>query len=178
MIKNQLSLSNAQIQYRETFLAQLARRVASPSTEWPTAHCWTKSSLKKLFHSIRDEISVAGAEPPASLTYEALIEWLCHLGIASQVQAEGEIFYILDIGRPAVSEADPYELLMAAKPAGVICYFSAVAFHSLTAQPVVHHHVAELVEPKQKSNKEVKRKTADGPAPAERSQQTAAERRP
>jgi hypothetical protein len=33
---------------------------------------------------------------------------------------------------------------MAGKPSGVVCYFSAVAFHALTTQLVEHHHVAEL----------------------------------
>jgi hypothetical protein len=33
---------------------------------------------------------------------------------------------------------------MAGRPAGVVSYFSAVAFHALTTQLVGHHHVAEL----------------------------------
>jgi hypothetical protein len=38
----------------------------------------------------------------------------------------------------------PLELLMAGKPSGVVCYFSAVALHALTTQLIEHHHVAEL----------------------------------
>ncbi|MBI1914191.1 MAG: hypothetical protein HYS12_05560 [Planctomycetes bacterium] len=43
---------------------------------------------------------------------------------------------------------------MAAKPAGVACYFSAVSFHSLTTQHPGHHHSAELSKPRLGPDKE------------------------
>ncbi len=36
---------------------------------------------------------------------------------------------------------------MAYEPSGVVCYFSALAFHSLTSQMPSHHHVALLTVP-------------------------------
>ncbi|MBY0231574.1 MAG: hypothetical protein K2W96_19990 [Gemmataceae bacterium] len=65
------------------------------------------------------------------------------MGLASPIRAEGETFHLFEFG---VRAAEPLELLMAIRPRGVICYFSALSFHSLTTQAVAHHHVAELHE--------------------------------
>jgi hypothetical protein len=78
------------------------------------------------------------------LSHRSLLEWICHLGLASPLPVEGESIYLLEIGASAKAEVDPLELLMASKQSGVVCYFSAVAFHALTTQLVEHHHVAEL----------------------------------
>jgi hypothetical protein len=80
----------------------------------------------------------------SGLSHISLLEWLCRLRLASQIPVEGESIYLLEIGASAEAEVDPLELLMADKPSGVICYFSAVAFHALTTQLVEHHHAAEL----------------------------------
>jgi predicted transcriptional regulator of viral defense system len=39
---------------------------------------------------------------------------------------------------------DPVDLLMAAQPGGVVCYFSALQHYELTTQNPSHHHVAKL----------------------------------
>jgi hypothetical protein len=66
------------------------------------------------------------------------------LRLASPLPVESESVYLIEIGASAKAEVDPLELLMAGKPSGVVCYFTAVAFHALTTQLVEHHHVAEL----------------------------------
>jgi hypothetical protein len=128
--------------YREAFLARLNQRLAVPTSEWPTVRCWTEPALDRIFRQVRDELAAEGVE--SGLSHASLLEWLCRLRLASPLPVESESVYLLEIGASAEGEVDPLELLMAAKPSGVVSYFSAVAFHGLTTQPVEHHHVAEL----------------------------------
>ncbi|HEV3257494.1 MAG TPA: hypothetical protein VG013_11480 [Gemmataceae bacterium] len=128
--------------YRETFLANLSQKVAAPTSEWPTVRCWIEPALDRIFKQARDELAAEGIE--TGLSHRSLLEWVCRLGLAAPLSIEGESIYLLEIGASAEAEVDPFELLMASKPSGVVCYFSAVAFHSLTTQLVEHHHVAEL----------------------------------
>jgi hypothetical protein len=128
--------------YREAFLARLNQSLAAPTSEWPTVRCWTEPALDRIFRQVRNELAAEGVE--SGLSHSSLLEWLCRLRLASPLPVESESVYLLEIGASAEAEVDPLELLMAGKPSGVICYFSAVAFHALTTQLVEHHHVAEL----------------------------------
>lgn len=73
-----------------------------------------------------------------------LLNWMKKLGLACGIEADGATFYLLEMGASPKSEIDPLELMMAYEPAGVACYFSAIAYHSLTTQMPSHHHVAVL----------------------------------
>jgi hypothetical protein len=128
--------------YREAFLARLNRRLATPTSEWPTVRYWTEPALDRIFRQVREELAAEGLE--SRLSHASLLEWLHRLRLASPLPVEGESVHLLEIGASAEVEVDPLELLMAGKPSGVICYFSAVAVHALTTQLVEHHHVAEL----------------------------------
>ncbi len=128
--------------YREMFLGRLNQKLALPTPEWPTVRCWTEPALNRIIKQVRDGLASEGVE--IGLSHRSLLEWICRLRLASPIPAEGESIYLVEIGASAEAEVDPLELLMAAKPSGVTCYFSAVAFHALTTQLVEHHHVAEL----------------------------------
>src|SRR3954447_17072691 len=138
--------------YRETFLARLGQKLGTPSSEWPTVRWWTERSLNQMCKQVREELSTQGLE--GTLTNKALLDWLQRLGLADCLRTAEECFYLLEIGAEANAQADSLELLMAAKPAGVACYFSAVSFYSLTTQQVGHHHVAELSAPRFGPDKE------------------------
>ncbi len=126
--------------YREAFLATLTTKLAAPSESWPTTRFWTPSSLRYLFRETRDEL---GAQKIRSqLSNKSLLEWLAQINVSREVVAVGERFQVFGLAK--TDAVDPYELLMASRPKGVICYFSALAFHSLTTQPIPHHHVAVL----------------------------------
>jgi hypothetical protein len=131
--------------YRETFLARLGQKLAAPTSEWPTVRCWTEPALDRIFRQVRDEMASEGVQ--SGLPHSSLLEWLCRLRLASPLPVESASVYLLEIGASAEADVDPLELLMASKPSGVICYFSAVAFYALTTQLVEHHHVAELRPP-------------------------------
>ena len=128
--------------YRDEFLARLNQRLATPTSEWPTVRCWTEPALDRVFGQVRDELAAEKLE--TGLPNSSLLAWLCRLHLASQLSVESKSVYLLEIGANTKTEVDPLELLMAGKPSGIICYFSAVAFHELTTQLVKHHHVAEL----------------------------------
>jgi predicted transcriptional regulator of viral defense system len=128
--------------FREAFLARLSQKLAVPSAQWPTVRCWIESALNKIFRQVRDELATEGVK--SDLSHSSLLEWLCRLRLASSIPIQGETIYLLEIGASGESEISPLELLMAGKPSGIICYFSAVAYHGLTTQIVEHHHVAEL----------------------------------
>ncbi|QVL31108.1 hypothetical protein KIH39_19985 [Telmatocola sphagniphila] len=137
--------------YREAFLARLNQKLAAPSSKWPTVRYWTKPALDKLFRQIREEL--AAEQVKSDLSHASLLDWICQLRLATLLPVDNESVFLFEIGASSESEMDPLELLMAAKPSGVICYFSAVAFHELTTQLVEHHHVAELQLPTPASDK-------------------------
>lgn len=125
----------------DAFLAAFSQSVASPSDSVPTTRCWTEATLKRHCNTLRESMP-EGLAPKGSA--QALIDRLVRLGLALRVNADGATFYVLDLGGGAQTQVDPYELLMAIRPVGIVSYFSAVAFHSLTTQHVAHHHIAEL----------------------------------
>jgi hypothetical protein len=131
------------ISYKEAFLASLCRSISTPSETWPTVRLWKKGPLNQLFKSVHEQLSKS--KPP--LTNIALLDWLKKLGLIWPVEAENETFHLLEMGANSQSEIDPLELMMAYEPTGVVCYFSALAFHSLTSQIPSQHHVAVLEEP-------------------------------
>jgi predicted transcriptional regulator of viral defense system len=130
----------------DAFLAKLGEKLASPTPEYPTAECWLTSNLFRLFREIRDELKSHNIR--FKLSNEATLEWLSRINIEKTIATEGKIFHLLDLGASAQSLPDPLDLLMASHPQGVVCYWTAVAFHELTTQITAHHHVAKLITTK------------------------------
>ncbi len=128
--------------YREAFLARLNQQIAVRSQQYPTTRCWSGQALLVTLGLVQQAMAAEGFGPAQS--NRSLLKWLCDIGLASPIATDRGAFYLLESRLGDDAEIDPFELLMAAKPAGVICYFSAVAFHELTTQVVAHHHVAEL----------------------------------
>ena len=95
-----------------------------------------------MFKSIRINLG----ESKSTLTNRELLGWVENLRLAFAIEAGSATFYLLEMGAGPGSEIDPLELMMAYEPSGVVCYFSALAFHSLTSQVPSHHHVAVLTD--------------------------------
>ena len=137
----------------DLFLTKLNATIAEPTRSWPTVRCWEKRSLERLFAEILSD-PIKGVSLKGKITFDGLLEHLCKIGLAypiptqtpSSPQRRTARFYLLEIGS-SQSSVSPLELLQAYSPDGVICYFTAVAFHSLTTQTSSHHHVAELQRP-------------------------------
>lgn len=128
--------------YKEAFLTELCHSIALPTTDCPTVRLWTKSSLDRMFKKVKNGIG----ESRPTLSNVELLAWIEKLGLARAFEADNQTFYLLEIGAGPDSEIDPLELMMAYEPSGVVCYFSAMAFHSLTSQIPSHHHVSVITE--------------------------------
>jgi hypothetical protein len=110
--------------------------------------------LADIIHDLRREIP-GGSKVSA---YSMIDEMLAH-GVARQLRVEfppgtnpvrpppARAFYLLEFGSTAETEVHPLELLLADRPDGILCYWSALAYYDLSTQPVAHHHVATRVEP-------------------------------
>jgi hypothetical protein len=115
-------------------------------------HCLSERTLYHLF----DEVFVQRIRPESSK--DRTRAWLENIGLLTPIvmdeypdrSAPSTRFYRLDLSRRAQSQPDPLELLQAYDPDGVVCYFSALAFYSLTTQPPAHHHIATLTDPRPK----------------------------
>jgi predicted transcriptional regulator of viral defense system len=157
------------IAYFEAFAGHLSVVLAAPTSEWPTVRCWTEPHLKQVFKSVRNDLAREGVLDNRRLTHQSLLDWLCQIGLCRKIETEGRVFHLLEFGTKSRIEIDPFELLMADRPAGVICYFSALSFHSLTTQVVGQYHIAELVPPSAASDEKIQHDSALALEPAARS---------
>lgn len=135
--------------FREPFLAELLMRIGEPSGARPTVRCWSESALSQELVAVRKELEERRISVP--LSGAGLLAWLQELKLARAVPVESPEserpvrFFVLGLERFAGEpQVDPIELLQAYAPQGVVCYFTALAFHALTTQPPSHHHVAVL----------------------------------
>jgi len=83
---------------------------------------------------------------PEILKYLKKIGWAypIEVEVPPATPSRSKEFYLLDIGAAHGAKIDPLELLQAYKPDGVICYFSALTYYSLTTQFATQHHIAAL----------------------------------
>jgi predicted transcriptional regulator of viral defense system len=137
----------------ETFLAELTKRISQPTEDMPTVRCWKRARLQSLAVAIRAHLIETGKSTTKEISGTKFIELLREAGLAHLVTTEptpggsNADLLVLELGEPTGAEATPYEMLQAYEPKGVICYFSALAYHSLTSQPATHHHIAILTRP-------------------------------
>lgn len=151
----------------DAFIAALTERLSQEPSIALNPHCLSES---KVYHLI-GEISPRGVGPESSKS--RTLAWLQEIGLLTPIvmdeypdgSTRGTRFYRLDLARKARSQPSPLELLQAADANGVICYFTAVAFHSLTTQPPAYHHIATLINPKSKTAATPPKTTAAVPAP-------------
>lgn len=124
-----------------------------PAAEHLTARCWSRNDLYTLFAR-----TVAKTDLPEEFSNtEGFLAYLGEVGWVSKVALDQLTkagppggFYLLDPSAVATgTPPDPLELLQAYQSAGVICYFSALAYHSLTTQLASHHHIANPCLPVQ-----------------------------
>jgi hypothetical protein len=129
-------------------LAELSRQLAEPTAALPSVQVLTEASLRRCLLAA---CQATGGKK--TLTSVQMLTLLQESGLAMPVSwdvVEGKKPVIrlwqIGFGRRGDEELNPLELLQAAKPQGVICYFSALSHHGLTTQIPSHHHVAVLVQ--------------------------------
>lgn len=134
----------------EAFLKELSDKIAIPTPNQPTVRCWTRTSLTKIINEIKKRTTL----PTTFYNTPEILNHLINSGWAYRVEVDvpsdktppSKEFYLLDIS-PDYGAVDPLELLQAYKPDGIICYLSALTYHSLTTQSATYHHIALLSKP-------------------------------
>lgn len=166
----------------KVFLKALAAEVAVPTAEHLTARCWSRNDLYALFSRVtaRTDLPLEFSNTEGFLAYLREVGWVSQVAL-DQLTKAGPTggFYLLDPSAVATgTPPDPLELLQAYQSAGVICYFSALAYHSLTTQLPSHHHVANpcLSAPSQDGEPcQPKRPHVEGPPRSNPTEQAAEE---
>lgn len=131
----------------ESFLKALADRIAEPTSDQPTARCWSLTSLATMVQDIKlSGLPSTFPDTPEILRHLINIGWAYPIDVEvpTSMVPRSKKFYLLDVGAARGTNVDPLELLQAYRPKGVLCYFSALTYHSLTTQFATHHHIATL----------------------------------
>jgi predicted transcriptional regulator of viral defense system len=75
------------------------------------------------------------------------IGWVQPIPLESNTDKKAPTLFLLDMEATKEDFPEPWELLQAFKPAGVICYLGAASFHELTTQVPTFYHIANLRPP-------------------------------
>ena len=130
--------------WHETFLARLTKRLSIEPSTALNPQCLSEQTL----YGILDDLDSDGFRPRDSKG--RITAWLQEIGLlkvipvdhAQEKPSARTRFYCFDVAKSPSSQTSPLELLQAYHSNGAICYFTAIAFHSLSTQPPVHHHIA------------------------------------
>lgn len=130
--------------WRDALLAGLVKRLSVEPSAALNPHCLSEQSL----FGVLGDLEAEGFRLRDTKT--RIVTWLKEVGLLTVIpvdhaQEESSArtrFYSLDIAKTPSSHVSPLELLQAYHANGVVCYFTAIAFHSLSTQAPVHHHIA------------------------------------
>jgi len=136
----------------ELFLGALSERLSTASEKLPTVRCWKHSTLEAEIKAVirANQSELRTTFPPAYKVVEHLkrMGWVQPIEAQSPEGSDHLEFLLVDAGSRGGRPVSALELLQAWLPAGVICYFSALARHELTTQTAAYHHVARLQPPR------------------------------
>ena len=140
---------------KTAFQSELLRRVSVATEDFPTVRCWSSHKLRSLLGNLRSSLLEQRMVSSSFHRTEALLAWLIDAGLAHPLPVEPgptakaeDIFYLVEVGSSPQSAVSPFELLQAFQPQGIVSFFSALSFHSLTTQtPPFHHSVALTPRP-------------------------------
>jgi len=137
------------MEFLRQLAGEIAQRLGGPSPALPSVRCLSKATLFAMFDEARDGLASATPHPKVSKT--AILEFLQSVGLMRRIPTElgrkkrkSAELYLAQYGSDGDLDVDPLELMQAAVPHGVICYYSAMFFHGLTTQIPAHHHIAEV----------------------------------
>ncbi|WP_438479697.1 hypothetical protein [Oleiharenicola lentus] len=138
---------------RKRFFAYFTHHFATATVDHPTVRCWSLPSLKRALNAARSHLQETKQISSSFPRGNDLVTWLVEIGLAyrlplvpAQAASPRAEFYVLELGAGPQSTVSAHELLQAADPEGVICFFSALVFHELTTQSAPFHHIAKLME--------------------------------
>ena len=127
---------------------ELKKEVSTPTEKHPTARVWRRSDLKSVITNIRKrEIGeLKSTFPPAKDVIARMLDigWVQPTQLESSSEKKTPTLFLLDMEATEEESPEPWELLQAFKPDGVICYLGAASFHELTTQIPTFYHIANL----------------------------------
>ena len=125
--------------------AAFLRAMGAPSEARPTVRCVSRRDALAILLDARTRI-----DDPQLRAFSAsvLVENLVQSGILQPLDlgTPERSIALYTVGPQSRDSLDPIEILEAAVPAGVVCYFTALQFYGLTTQLATHHHIARLVQ--------------------------------
>ena len=129
------------------FTAAVLEAFTTPTEAMPTVACVSQATVIERITAVR--AGLAGLAGPASgrSSAAALLALLETSQVMNPVPLDGRAgprFALYGVGPHSRATLDPLELMLAAEPSGVVCYFTALSYHGLTTQLPPHHHVAKL----------------------------------
>lgn len=132
----------------QRFVPLLAEEVARPNERHPTVRVWKDTDLIRIINAIaranRTELMTTFPPGNAVLKQMERTGWLRRLPLEENVT--GRTLFLMDQEAAKDEVVDPFELLQAALPPGVISFFGAICFHELTSQMPAFFHIGRLVD--------------------------------
>lgn len=132
----------------DIFLNDLFKLIAKPKAKVISVRCLSQYTLSKIFKKIQTKLGLRTFISGTKIT-----KHLESMGLAFKVPVEGvesnsssKSFYLLGISASKKETVQPFELLQSYKQDGIICYFSALSYFSLTTQVPKHHHIATIIK--------------------------------
>lgn len=136
---------SADQQFFAELLGRLSEKLAHPSDDLPGVRCLSRPTLTHLVGEILRSLARPGFRDTSART---LIHELTRAGVATPVPLEQPAhakrrytLYGMGLGAD-VEMLHPIEVLQAAVPAGIVCYFTALQVYELTTQPPSQYHIA------------------------------------
>ena len=130
---------------------ELKKEVSTPTEKHPTARVWRQSDLKSVITNIqkRELDELKSTFPPAKDVIARMLDigWVQPIPLESNTEKKAPTLFLLDMEATEEELPEPWELLQAFKPSGVICYLGAASFHELTTQVPTFYHIANLRPP-------------------------------
>lgn len=130
---------------------ELKKEVSKPTKDHPTARVWRRSDLTTVITNIhkREFDQLKSTFPPAKNVIARMLDigWIQPIPLESKTDKKAPSLFLLDMEASEEEFPEPWELLQAFKPAGVICYLGAASFHELTTQVPTFYHIANLRPP-------------------------------
>ncbi|MEO6863854.1 MAG: type IV toxin-antitoxin system AbiEi family antitoxin [Gemmatimonadaceae bacterium] len=139
---------SADQQFFAHVVRMLAERLATPTDELAGTRCLSRPTLTRILGEILVSLNWAGFRDTSAAT---LIDQLVLGGIATPVPLDHphgakQRYHLYGVGLGLDAEKlHPIELLQAAVPAGIVCYFGALQIHELTTQLPTQYHIARRV---------------------------------
>jgi hypothetical protein len=131
---------------------KLKHTVASPTDEHPAARIWRDSDLTAAISQVRKahaaELLTNFPSAKAVIKRMLSIGWLQEISVENPAsKAASTRLYLLDMEATEEDTPEAWELLQGFTTNGVLCYFSALAFHELTTQIPSFHHIGIPKDP-------------------------------